>query len=145
MANKSGAPVTPSSGNVFADLGFADPDVALAKAQLAHCIQQGIEQRRLAARGAVNLMGISQQRLLALLAGRLTNFSVDQLITLLLALGYDVEIVIRKPPRRAERGRLRVVVAARVRPTLGGRRQHVDMNAIKTRADHRAVLKEIEH
>jgi len=29
-------PVTPSSGNVFADLGFAEPEEELAKAQFAN-------------------------------------------------------------------------------------------------------------
>lgn len=33
-------PVTPSSGNVFADLGFAEPEEELTKAQLASRIRQ---------------------------------------------------------------------------------------------------------
>lgn len=144
MANESRAPVTPSSGNVFADLGFADPETALAKAQLADCVQRGIAQRRLEARDAAKLMGISQRRLSALLAGRLTEFSVNQLITLLLALGYDVEIVIRKAPRRAQRGRLQVVVPPPVRRKLRDDRLPINATAIRTRADHRAALKEIE-
>jgi predicted XRE-type DNA-binding protein len=106
-------------------LGFADPETALAKAQLAQCVQRGIAQRRLETRDAAKLIGVSQRRLSALLAGRLTDFSVDQLITLLLALGYDVEVVIRKAPRRAQRGRLRVVVSPRVRRALSDRRRPV--------------------
>jgi predicted XRE-type DNA-binding protein len=37
-------PVTPSSGNVFADLGFAEPEEELAKAQLASHIRQIIKR-----------------------------------------------------------------------------------------------------
>ncbi|MFQ5757758.1 MAG: XRE family transcriptional regulator, partial [Acidiferrobacterales bacterium] len=40
-------PVTPGSGNVFADLGFAEPEEELTKAQLASHIRQIIKRRRL--------------------------------------------------------------------------------------------------
>ena len=39
--------VTPSSGNVFADLGFAEPEEELAKAKLARRVRQIIKERRL--------------------------------------------------------------------------------------------------
>jgi len=39
--------VTPSSGNVFADLGFAEPEEELTKAQLASELRQIIKRRRL--------------------------------------------------------------------------------------------------
>ncbi len=39
--------VTASSGNVFADLGFAEPEEELTKAQLASHIRQLIRRRRL--------------------------------------------------------------------------------------------------
>jgi predicted XRE-type DNA-binding protein len=106
--------VTPGSGNVFADLGFADPDAELAKAQLAICIQQSLRRRRLDARRAAKLMGISQRQLSALLAGRLIDFSIDQLITPLTALGFEIEVAVRKAPRLAQRGRLQVVIPPQV-------------------------------
>jgi hypothetical protein len=40
-------PVTPGSGHVFADLGFAEPEDELTKAQLASHIRQIIKRRRL--------------------------------------------------------------------------------------------------
>ena len=40
-------PVIPSSGNVFADLGFEEPEEELTKAQLASHIRQVIQRRRL--------------------------------------------------------------------------------------------------
>jgi hypothetical protein len=39
--------VTASSGNVFADLDFAEPEEELTKAQLASHIRQAIKRRRL--------------------------------------------------------------------------------------------------
>ena len=110
MAKKSAITVTASSGNVFADLGFADPDEELAKAQLASHIQDIIKRRRLTQTAAADLMGIDQPKVSALLNGRLTNFSSSRLMRLLTTLGQDVEIVIRARPRRA-RGRIRILEA----------------------------------
>lgn len=111
MAKKSDITVTPSSGNVFADLGFAEPEEELARAQLASRIQQIIKRRRLTQVAAASLMGIDQPKVSALLNGRLTNFSSARLMRLLTALGQDVEIVLKAKPRSRERGRIRVVEA----------------------------------
>ena len=111
MAKKSDIAATPSSGNVFADLGFAEPEEELARAQLASRIQQIIKRRRLTQVAAASLMGIDQPKVSALLNGRLTNFSSARLMRLLTALGQDVEIVLKAKPRSRERGRIRVVEA----------------------------------
>lgn len=111
MAKKSAILVTPSSGNVFADLGFAEPEEELAKAQLASRIQDIVKQHRLTQVAAAGLMGIDQPKVSALLNGRLANFSSGRLMRLLTTLGQDVEIVIRAKPRRRQRGRVRVVEA----------------------------------
>jgi predicted XRE-type DNA-binding protein len=66
-------PVTPSSGNVFADLGFAEPEEELTKAQLASHIRQIIKRRRLTQVAAASLMGIDQPKVSALLNGRLAK------------------------------------------------------------------------
>lgn len=102
-------PVTEGSGNVFADLGFPDPEDALTKAQLASHIRQVIKQRRLTQTAAAALMGIDQPKVSALLNGRIANFSSERLMRLLTALGQDVEITISATPHGRERGQLRVV------------------------------------
>jgi len=102
-------PVTPSSGNVFADLGFAEPEEELTKAELASQIRQAIKRRRLTQVAAAALMGIDQPKVSALLNGRLTNFSTDRLMRLLTALGQDVEIVVRERPATRDKGRIRVI------------------------------------
>ena len=101
--------VNPSSGNVFDDLGFAEPEEELTKAQLASHIRQVIKRRHLTQVAAAALMGIDQPKVSALLNGRLANFSSDRLMRLLTALGQDVEIVVRAKPRNRERGRIHVV------------------------------------
>lgn len=106
-------PVTPSSGNVFADLGFAEPEEELTKAQLASHIRQVIHRNRLTQVAAAALMGIDQPKVSALLNGRLANFSTDRLMRLLTALGQDVEIVVReKPSSSLDKGRIRVISEA---------------------------------
>ena len=105
-------PVTASSGNVFADLGVAEPDEALAKAQLASHIRQAIRRRRLTQAEAAALTGLDQPKVSALVNGRLAGFSSDRLMHCLTALGQDVEITVRTRPRGAARGRIRVVERA---------------------------------
>jgi predicted XRE-type DNA-binding protein len=107
-------PVTRSSGNVFADLGFAEPEEELTKAQLASHIRQIIKRRRLTQAAAALLMGIDQPKVSALLNGRLANFSSERLMRLLTALGQDVEITVKAKPRNRAYGRIRVVDAAHV-------------------------------
>jgi predicted XRE-type DNA-binding protein len=107
-------PVTRSSGNVFDDSGFAEPEEELTKAQLASHIRQVIKRRRLTQVAAAALMGIDQPKVSALLNGRLVNFSSDRLMRLLTTLGQDVEIVVRAKPRNRERGRIQVVADAHI-------------------------------
>lgn len=102
-------PVIPSSGNVFADLGFEEPEEELTKAQLASQIRQIIRRRRLTQVAAAALMGIDQPKVSALLNGRLANFSTDRLMRLLTALGQDVEIVVKEKPGSLDKGRIRVI------------------------------------
>jgi len=114
MARKAKIPVTASSGNVFADLGLAEPEEELTKAQLASRIREILKRRHLTQMAAASLMGIDQPKVSALLNGRLANFSSDRLMRVLTALGQDVEIVVKAKRRGHERGRIRVVNAVHV-------------------------------
>lgn len=102
-------PVTSGSGNVFADLGFDEPEEELTKAQLASHIREVIRRRRLTQVAAAVLMGIDQPKVSALLNGRLANFSTDRLMRLLTTLGQDVEIVVRERSSSLDKGRIRVI------------------------------------
>ena len=98
-----------SSGNVFADLDFDEPEEELARAELAHRIATIIEDRGLTQAEAAAILGINQPKVSALVRGRLEGFSLERLARYLIALGHDVEIVIR--PARDE-GHLRVRAAS---------------------------------
>lgn len=95
------------SGNVFADLGRPDADAQLLKAELVSRIDEAIHRRRLTQTQAAELLGISQPDVSRLLRGSFRDYSVERLLRLLMALGHDVEIVIRKPKAR-RRGRLSI-------------------------------------
>jgi predicted XRE-type DNA-binding protein len=98
-----------SSGNVFADLGFAEPEEELARAALAHRIATIIEDRGLTQVEAAAIMGVNQPKVSELVHGHLEGFSLERLARYLIALGQDVEIVVR--PARDE-GHLRVRAAS---------------------------------
>jgi predicted XRE-type DNA-binding protein len=101
-----------SSGNVFADMGVAEPEEELAKAQLASHIRDTIKRRRLTQVQAAHLMGLDQPKVSALMNGQLAGFSSERLMRFLAALGRDVEIVVKARSRSRARGTIRVVKAA---------------------------------
>jgi len=85
----------PGSGNVFADLGLADAGEHLVKAGLVVKIERTIRRRRLTQTAAAQLMGIDQPKVSAMLAGQFRGYSVERLMRFLVALGHDVEIVVK--------------------------------------------------
>ena len=103
--------LTPSSGNVFADLGVADAEETLAKAEVASRICDIIAERKLSQTTAAEILGVDQPKVSALMHGRLGGFSSDRLFRFLNALDRDVEIVIKPKRQEAARGQVRVVVA----------------------------------
>ena len=103
--------VTPSSGNVFADLGLPDAEEALLKSRLAQKIAVLIETRRLTQTQAAAVLGIDQPKVSKLLCGRLGEFSTDRLLRFLTTLDQDVDIVIKAKPRSRRHARLSVVAA----------------------------------
>jgi len=98
------------SGNVFADLGRPDADAQLLKAELVTRLDEIIRRRRLTQVQAAELLGLSQPDVSRLLRGKFRDYSVERLLRLLMALGRDVDIVIRKPKRRRP-GRLSIEAA----------------------------------
>lgn len=100
-------PITQGSANVFADLGLADADVLLAKADVAIAIVRRVEERGLTQGDAARLLRTTQPRISDLRRGRLERFSIDTLLRLLTRLGVDVEL--RFTPKHEETARVRVV------------------------------------
>src|SRR5262245_34257729 len=99
--------VEPSSGNVFRDLGYPNPEEALLKAELAGRILQLVRERKLTQKRAAALLGIDQPKVSHLLRGKLAGFSTERLLRFVNALGQDVDIVIR--PAKSDEPATRVV------------------------------------
>jgi len=98
-------------GNVFADIGVANPEEALLKAELVRSITNTIDERGLTQTAAAATLGVSQPKVSLLYRGRLDAFSVERLLRFLNALGRDVRIVVGAEQRRHRAGRT-VVEAA---------------------------------
>jgi phage-related protein/predicted XRE-type DNA-binding protein len=99
------------TGNVYADLGYADADEMLVKAQLVSRISEIIQRRGLTQVEAAKLLGLTQPMVSAMLRGQFRGFSERKLIDCLTYLGRDVEIVIKESPQRRASGKITVVVA----------------------------------
>ena len=81
------------SGNVFADVGFADADTHLLKAGIVARIDKILHRRRLTDKQAAELFNLSQGKLSRLVRGHFREYSVEKLLYLLTVLGRDAEIV----------------------------------------------------
>ena len=99
-----------SSGNVFADIGFANPEREQLKAHLTLQIYRIIKARDLTQLQAGEILGIKQPQVSLLLRNRSGTFSVERLMDFLTALGHDVEIRVKRT--RKAHGQMSVVVAA---------------------------------
>ena len=100
--------VTVGSGNVFADLGFENPEQELMKARLTLEIFRLIRERWLTQMQAAEILGIKQPQVSLLMRNRAGSFSVGKLMELLTTLGQDIQIVVK--PAKREHGELSVLV-----------------------------------
>jgi predicted XRE-type DNA-binding protein len=96
------------SGNVFADIGLPDADELLIKAQLVYKIDGLMKKRALKQVEAAKLFGVKQPDVSKMLRGDFRQFSVERLMRFLVALGQDVEIVVKPHRGRREVAQLRV-------------------------------------
>jgi phage-related protein/predicted XRE-type DNA-binding protein len=68
-----------STGNVFADMGLADAETRLAKAELARALRKALEERGLDHGAAAELLAIGPPDLSDLTCGKLGRFSLERL------------------------------------------------------------------
>ena len=91
-----------SSGNVYADLDFADSAEMLAKARIVAQIGRIIQAHKLTQAEAGELLSIDQPKVSALLRGHFRGYSQERLINFLTKLGMDVEIVVRPKAKKRQ-------------------------------------------
>jgi predicted XRE-type DNA-binding protein len=89
--------ITPSTGNVFRDLGFGreEAEHLLVRADLMIQLQKLIASRRLKQKTAARLFRVTQPRVSDLLRGRIDLFSTDALIDMLVRLGARVRLTVK--------------------------------------------------
>lgn len=89
--------ITPSSGNVFRDLGFGreEAEHLLVRSDLMIQVQKIIASRGLKQKSAAKILGVTQPRVSDLLRGRIDLFSTDALIDLLARLGAQVRLTVK--------------------------------------------------
>ena len=105
---KSTVRITESGGNVFADLGLANPEQELLKARLTLQIYRTIKERKLTQVQAGEILGIKQPHVSSLVRGQSGTFSVERLMHFLTDLGHDIEIAVT--PSRKQHGKVFVSV-----------------------------------
>lgn len=103
--------ITRGTGNVFADLGYADAGERQTKLRLAHAINSVIARRRLTQIAAAAKLSVNQPKVSDLANYKLQGYSVERLMMFLTALDQDVEIVIRSKSSSKGLGRISVKAA----------------------------------
>lgn len=101
-----------STGNVYSDLGGADAEEMLIKAQLAMKIGEIIKGRKWSQQQAADVLGMTQPKLSKMLRGQFRGISESKMIDCLARLGRNVEIVVGPARRAKSAGSVAVVFAA---------------------------------
>lgn len=95
MSDQDELKMTRSSGNVFQDLGYRNPDEQLLKAKFAMIINRIIKEKNLTQVGAAELLNIDQPKISRLSRGLLSGFSIDKLMVFLIKLNQDIEVNVK--------------------------------------------------
>jgi predicted XRE-type DNA-binding protein len=99
------------SKNVYADLGMADADEMIVKAQLATKISEIIKSRKWSQQQAADVLGLTQPKLSKMLNGQFRGISEAKMLNCLALLGRNVQIVVGPARRAASAGSIAVVFA----------------------------------
>lgn len=86
--------VTPSTGNVFEDLGFSreEAENLRIRSALMRSLKRIIDDSGLTQAMAADAFGVTQPRISDLVRGKIELFSIDTLVNMLAAAGHHVEI-----------------------------------------------------
>jgi len=88
------ARITPSSGNIFRDLGFdeAEAEHLRIRSTLMIAVRKVIEERNLTQVEAAKLLGVTQPLVSNIVRGRIDLFSIDTLVDMLARAGIHVDL-----------------------------------------------------
>lgn len=105
-----------STGNIFEDLGLEDAEELDLKAALAVQVASIVTHRHLTQREAGEILGVPQSHVSKILNGKLDGITADRLMRMLLKLGRDIDIVIKKRKTTVDPGRLYVETSRKRTP-----------------------------
>lgn len=97
---KHEGPIRRGTKNVFADLGFADAEAHLLKAELMSRVQDVLQGKSLTQTEAAKITGISQPDLSRMLKGRFRDVSAERIMRMLTKLGCEVDILVKPQGRK---------------------------------------------
>jgi predicted XRE-type DNA-binding protein len=94
--------ITPSSGNVFEDLGFegGEAENLRVRARLMAPLERYVRERDLTQAEAAEELGTTQARISELVNGKIQAFSIDALVNMLNRAGLEVTVSVR-PKQKA--------------------------------------------
>lgn len=92
-----------SSGNVFADLGFAPQEAEhlRLRTDLMMQLTKLLQRRKLTQAQSAHMLGVSQPRVSDLTRGKIDRFSIDTLVEMLGRAGLRVSFVVKRVRRVA--------------------------------------------
>ena len=95
--------VTPSTGNVFRDVGFSrgEAERLTVRSDLLSETQDAIRKRGLTQAATAKLLGVHPPRVSDLMRGRIDLFSIETLIDMLSRLGMSVRLVTVRSRKKA--------------------------------------------
>jgi len=100
--------ITDGSGNVFEDLGLENAAELSLKAALAIEVASIIKHRHLTQRDAGEILEVPQSHISKIMNGKLDGITADRIMRMLLKLGRDIDIVVKKRKSATATGRLSV-------------------------------------
>jgi predicted XRE-type DNA-binding protein len=83
MNHETDTAIRHGTGNLFADLGYADPDTNLLKARLVNHLLEITRERKLTQTQAAELVGMSQPDISRLMKGQFRDVSVERIMRML--------------------------------------------------------------
>lgn len=98
--NKDDVELVRGSGNVYRDLGRANPDLEQARAIVAAKIIRILDERKLSTRDAEKMTGVSHSEFSRIRGTQLRRFTLDRMIAILGKLDAEVEVSLTIRPRR---------------------------------------------
>ncbi len=100
------------SGNVFADLGYADADTHLFKAQLVMRLKDVLVSHSMTQTAAARATGVSQPDMSRILKGQFRDVSVERIMRMLTRLGCEVDVIVRPQGNVGQVAAIRFVEAS---------------------------------